>query len=97
MYDLLKEFLKPEILVLVPVLYLLGCALKKSAVPDKNIPWILGAAGVILTYIWVVATTEIYGISGAALAVFTSIVQGVLAAGASVYVNQVVKQRGKEE
>ena len=34
MYDLLKEFIKPEFLVLVPVLYLIGMAVKRSSVKD---------------------------------------------------------------
>lgn len=32
-----------------------------------------------------------------AMAVFTSIVQGILTAGLSTYVNQIIKQAGKEE
>ena len=31
------------------------------------------------------------------MAVFTSIVQGILTAGLSTYVNQIIKQAGKEE
>lgn len=95
MYDVLKEFIKPELLVLVPVLYLVGIALKKSAVQDKHIPWILGLAGVVLAALWILSSSTINGLQGAAAAVFSALVQGVLVAGASVYVNQIVKQ-GKE-
>ena len=97
MYDLLKEFIKPELLVLVPVLYLVGIALKRSAVADKNIPWILGAAGVVLSYLWIAGTCRMANAQEVVLAVFTGFVQGVLAAGASVYVNQIIKQSKKEE
>ncbi len=95
MYDVLKEFIKPELLVLVPVLYLVGIALKKSAVKDKHIPWILGLAGVVLAALWILSSSTINGLQSAAAAVFSALVQGVLVAGASVYVNQIVKQ-GKE-
>ena len=39
MYDLLKEFIKPEFLVLVPVLYMLGMAAKRSKVYPVGIRW----------------------------------------------------------
>ena len=41
------EYIKPELLVLIPVLVFLGCAAKQSAViKDKFIPALLAAAGV---------------------------------------------------
>ena len=76
MYDLLKEFIKPELLVLVPVLYLVGIALKRSAVADKHIPWILGAAGVVLSYLWIAGTCRMANAQEIVLAVFTGLVQG---------------------
>ena len=97
MYDVLKEFIKPELLVLIPVLYLVGDALKKSAVKDKHIPWILGAAGVLLSVLWILSVSAVDSMQSAALAVFSALVQGILTAGASVYMNQIVKQNGKEE
>lgn len=97
MYELLKEFVRPELLVLVPVLYLVGMALKKSAVADKLIPWVLGCAGVVLSLVYVAATCEASGWRDVMMGVFTAVVQGILCAGASVYVNQVVKQSGKGE
>ena len=97
MYEMLKELIKPELLVLVPVLYLVGVAVKRSAIADKWIPWLLGAAGIVLSGIYVLSTASLAGWREALLAVFTAIVQGVLCAGASVYVNQMVKQAGKEE
>lgn len=97
MYEMLKEFIKPELLVLVPVLYLVGVALKKSAVNDRHIPWILGVAGVVLSYLWIAGTCQLGGPQEIVLAVFTGIVQGVLAAGASVYCSQLLIQSKKEK
>ena len=97
MYELLKEMIKPELFVLVPVLYLLGAALKKSHLSDRHIPWVLGAAGVSLSLVWVLATSNLNSWQEILLAVFSGVVQGVLAAGASVYVNQMIKQAGKDE
>lgn len=97
MYELLKEFIKPELLVLIPVLYLLGMGYKKSQIPDKYIPAILGATAVILCTMYLIGTSYIEGLQEWIMAIFTGFTQGVLCAGASVYMNQVVKQIGKSE
>lgn len=95
MYDLLKEFIKPELLILIPVLYLVGMALKKSKITDAWIPWILGVVSVVLSLVYIGATTSFEGWQSILLAVFSGVTQGILCAGASVYVNQLIKQSGK--
>lgn len=92
-----EDFIKPELLVLIPVLYLVGMAVKKSAVKDKLIPFILGAVAVILAGLYVFATTDISGAKAAVMAVFTAVTQGILIAGTSVYANQLYKQIKKED
>ena len=92
-----NEFIKPELLVLIPVLYLIGSAVKKSKIADKFIPWILGGVSVALSALWVFATCAIATPADISMAIFTAITQGVLVAGASVYINQLVKQTGKDE
>lgn len=91
------EYIKPELLVLIPVLYFIGAAVKKSKIADKNIPWILGGVSVALSALWILAHTFPETAADAALAMFTAFTQGVLIAGASVYANQLVKQTGKDE
>lgn len=94
--EMLKEFIRPELLVLIPVLYFIGMWLKHAqAFADKYIPIALGGAGIALAALWVVATSIITGPQECALAVFTAIVQGVLVAGCAVYVNQIAKQSQK--
>lgn len=91
-----QEFIKPELLILIPVLYLIGMAIKKSNIADKHIPFILGVTGVFLSGIYLFATDDIIGTRAVATAIFTALTQGILCAGASVYVNQLIKQ-SKEE
>lgn len=93
----ITNYIKPELLILIPVLYIIGIGIKKSAMSDKYIPLLLGGIGVALSALWVLATSSVAGGKDIALAVFTAITQGVLAAGASVYVNQVAKQMKKED
>lgn len=93
----LMEYIKPELLVLIPVLYLIGTAVKNSKIADKYIPFILGGVSIVLCALWIFATSAMVETSDIVMAIFTAITQGVLIAGASVYVNQIVKQAGKDE
>lgn len=92
-----KEFIKPELLILVPVLYLIGVGIKKSTIADKFIPLILGLCGVVLAAVYLFSVEPIVGTQAIATALFTAITQGILCAGATVYVNELVKQTKKEE
>lgn len=98
MMEQIMTYVKPELIVVAVVLYFVGAGLKKSeAVADKYIPIILGAVGVVLCAIWVLATCPIDTGQNIAMAVFTAIVQGILVAGLSTYVNQIIKQSQKTE
>ena len=48
LFEAFKEFIKPELLILIPVLYLIGIGMKKSEIKDKFIPLLLGTIAVIL-------------------------------------------------
>ena len=96
--DILKEFIKPELLILIPVLYLIGMGLKSSeTVKDKYIPIILGATGCFLTILYVLGTSNIINYKDILMGVFMAVTQGILVAGASNYLNQIIKQSSKEE
>ena len=95
--DVLKEFVKPELLILIPVLYLVGMALKRSTFVDKYIPIVLGISGILLATIYVFATTATVVAQDILMAIFVSITQGILVAGCSVYVNQIYRQSKREE
>ncbi len=98
MLEMLKEFICPELVVLIPVLYLIGVGLKKSdAVPDKRIPICLGVVAVCLSALYIGATRVFASSADIFSAIFAAITQGVLCAGASVYANQLIKQEGKDE
>ena len=92
-----QDYIKTELLILIPVLYFIGIGLKKSKLPDKWIPIVLGVSAVVLSSIWVIATADISGVQETASAIFTAVTQGVLVAGASVYANQLYIQAKKEE
>lgn len=92
----IMNYVKPELIVVAIVLYIVGVALKKAEmIKDNAIPFILGAIGVVLSAIWVLANSPLGTAQEVLMAVFTSIVQGVLVAGLSTYVNQLIKQANK--
>lgn len=84
----IMNYVKPELIVVAIVLYFCGMALKQTqVVKDKYIPMLLGAGGIVLCGIWVLATSPLGNGQEIAMAVFTAIVQGILMAGLSNYVN----------
>lgn len=92
------QYVKPELLVVAVVLYFLGEGIKKSQIiKNKYIPLINGAVGIILCGIYVLATGDGKTSKDVAMMVFTVITQGILAAGLSTYVDQIIKQSGKTE
>ncbi len=87
------EYIKPELLILIPVLYVIGLGIKKTTlIADKLIPLVIGASGIVLSIIYVLATTSLNSPQAIAMAIFTALTQGILTSGASVYANQIFKQ-----
>lgn len=92
------NYVKPELIVVAAALYFLGMWLKSAqTVKDKYIPLILGGVSIVLCAIWVLATCTFSGGQDIAMAIFTAITQGILVAGLSTYINQIVKQGKKNE
>ena len=63
-------FIKPELLILVPVLYIMGMGIKKSKVADNRIPLILGLIAIFLSTLWVFTTSDIRNWQDAVSAVY---------------------------
>lgn len=93
----IKEYIKPELLVLIPVIYIIGLILKKSKCADKWIPVVLGVVAIVLSTMWVFSTSDIIGFMDVVHLLFVSFTQGILVTGASVYFNQLYIQAKKDE
>lgn len=90
------DYIKPELLIVAVVLYLVGIGLKKAQYfADKHIPAALGVTGILLAALYVFGTSQITNVQEMSMAIFTSVVQGLLVAGLSNYVNQIIKQGRK--
>lgn len=92
-----QQYIRTELLILIPVMYIIGMGLKRSKAADKHIPLILGTVSVILSALWVFATENLGSVKEVFAAFFTAVTQGVLAAGASVYVSQLYIQSKKDQ
>lgn len=93
MENVIMNYLKPELVVLIPVLYFIGMAFKKGEfIKDKHIPTVLGVISIVLVFVYLIAT-EGWNVN----VIWLGIVQGVLAAAGSVYANQIIKQSKKDE
>lgn len=56
----IMNYVKPELIVVAIVLYFCGMALKQTQMDkDKYIPMLLGAGGIVLCGIWVLATSPL--------------------------------------
>ncbi len=92
------NYVKPELIIVAIVLYFLGMWLKQAAfLKDKYIPLALGAIGIFICGLWVASVHQFEDAQAAFAGVFAAVTQGILVAGLSTYVNQIIKQLNKEE
>lgn len=93
----LSNYLSAELSILIPVLYAIGIFIKNSTIKDWKIPFILGAAGIVLSFAYLAAMQ--WPENGAQWLglIFSSITQGILAAASSVYANNLYKQYTKRK
>ena len=87
------NYIKPELLILIPALYFLGMIIKKTElINDKMIPIILGIVSILLSIIWVLATSPLDNAQNILIAIFTGLTQGILCCGTATFANQIYKQ-----
>jgi len=86
------SFIRPEILILIPVLIILGLMLKKiTIIKDWTIPIILGVIGILFA-VMILGFND--GFIGPVI--LSGILQGILSAGMAVYVHQLTIQSTKK-
>lgn len=92
------QYVRPELLILIPVLYFFGVILRKASfMAERWIPLLLGIIGVALCAIYGFATTEVHNLKDGAMLLFMALTQGVMVSGASVFCHQIYKKFRKKE
>jgi succinate-acetate transporter protein len=87
----ITNFIRPELLILVVVLWVIGLFLKKapSFTQEWQIPFILLFIGVIFTILWVAV---VIGEGWAAAVIISALAQGILVAALAVFGNELITQ-----
>lgn len=94
----IEELIRPELLVLIPVLYFLALGLKKAAAfDDRRIPMALGVAGIVLALVYLFATQPVSNGQEIAMLLFAGITQGILCAGCSLFAEKLVYRSKKDD
>ena len=94
----ITEYIDSELFIIIPVLYVIGIAVKKSDINDKWIPIILGLMGVALATAYKLALYMPDSVSDALKIIYVGFTQGILCAAGSVYANNIIKQmKGKKD
>lgn len=93
---IITEYIKPELLILIPLLFALGMGFKSAKTfPDNKIPLALGIIGVVMAGLWFCGSAMPTTFAEILLTIFTSICHGVICAAVAVYGDQIWKQRNK--
>lgn len=86
---MIEQLIKPELLVLIPVLYAIAEVIKKTPIKTYLIPFILSGVSILLTVVYVIIIGTVGNIW---VSIATGAVQGLLIALVTVGANQYVKQ-----
>lgn len=90
------ELIQPELLIIMITCWIIGSVLKRNdKIQDEVIPLVLFAFAVVISLIYILATTELISVQTWLLAVFHAITQGILCAGAAIGINQLIKQTNR--
>jgi len=92
------DYVRPELLVVAIVLYFLGNWIKQGEfIQGRYIPLALGFLGVLICGLYIFATGEFVTTQDIEMAVYSSITQGILVAGLSTYIHQLIKNHGSDK
>lgn len=93
--DMIEQYIGANYAIIVAVLYVIGIVLKKTPrIPNNFIPFIITTLGMGFAILSALSRSSEYANMAALL--YDSIVQGILCAGMSVYIYEVVKQSKKK-
>ena len=82
---LLNQYVRSELLVVVPVLYVLAKIFAASKVPNREIPLILLIISVTLARIYTFAVMPVNSLKTFLMAAFSTLIQGILLSGSAVF------------
>jgi hypothetical protein len=87
--NMVLQFVRPELLIVLVACYVLGLFLKQSTIKDWLIPFIILAFAIVLTILYIAVVLG-EGLSGKVIIV--GFIQGLITAALAVFGNQLIKQ-----
>ena len=89
----IQDFIRPELLVLIPVCWGLGLMLKSTPINNRWIPLILGVCSIMLAILYIIAA----GGESIATGIFSGFTQGVVCwLAAWLSYEKIIKKSGGE-
>lgn len=82
---LFNQYVRSELLVIVPVLYVIANILSKSKIANTRIPMMLLTISVVLAGMYTFAVTPIHSFQTILMATFTTLIQGILLSGSAIF------------
>ena len=83
--SMFDQYITPELLIITPVLYVIARMLHQSHIKQEQLPWILLLISIVMAGLYTFATTDVSSMMKLLMALFTTIVQGVLLSGTAVF------------
>lgn len=83
--SMMNEYIRTELLIVTPVLYIIARMLENSKINNDRIPWVLLVISLILAGLYTFANTDVSTFPGFLMALFSTLVQGVLLSGTAVF------------
>lgn len=74
--ELIQQYIDPQLLILVPMLWGIGMAVKKSSIQNRFIPLILLTCSCTVTMLHLTSTKIIFDYEGISACLFAGITQG---------------------
>lgn len=83
--EMLNQYTRAELLIITPVLYVIARVISTSEMDNNFIPWILMGISIVLAGLYTFATVSITGFPQVLMALFTTLVQGILLSGTAIF------------
>lgn len=83
--EIINKFVRAELMILVPVLYIISRIIYKSKIKNEYLALIVSSISVSLCLVYTFSTITMVNMHAVLFAIFTSVTQGVLLAGASIF------------
>ena len=90
-WNIIIEYVRPELLILIPFIWILGLFLKKT--PQWRMDWLIPFILLVISIVFAVLWIAVYlGEGFVGPVILYGIVQGVIIAGLAVFGNEIIKQ-----